>query len=49
MKPVGVKSKTYIDYSKGINDKNPQLDDNVRISIFNFAKDYTQNWFCFCD
>ena len=34
MKPVDVTSKTYIDYSKKINSKDPkfQVGDNVRIS-----------------
>ena len=36
MKPVGVKSNTYIDSSKEINDKNPKFDDNIRISNYNF-------------
>ena len=36
MKPVDVKSNTYIDSSKEINDKNPKFDDNIRISNYNF-------------
>ena len=36
MKPVDVKSKTYIDYSKKINNKDPKfkVGDNVRISKY---------------
>ena len=54
MKPVGVKSNTYIDSSKEINDKNPKfkIGDNVRISRYKnvFAKGYTPNWSeIFCD
>ena len=48
MKPVDVKSNTYIESSKEINDKNPKfkIGDNVRISNYKnvFAKDYTPNW-----
>ena len=48
MKPVDVKSNTYIESSKEINDKNPKfkIGDNVRISIYKniFAKGYTPNW-----
>ena len=44
MKPVDVKSKTYINYSKEINDKDPEfkIGDIVRISNYKniFAKDY---------
>ena len=44
MKPVDVKSNTYIDWSKEINDKDP--DNIVRISKHEniFAKDYVPNW-----
>ena len=48
MKPVDVKSNTYIDSSKEINDKNSKFKivDNVRISDYKyvFAKGYTPNW-----
>ena len=48
MKPVIVKSSTYIDSSKEINDKDPKfkIGDIVRISKYKniFAKGYTQNW-----
>ena len=48
IKPVDVKSSTYFDSSKEINDKNPKfkIDDNVRISEHKnvFAKVYTPNW-----
>ena len=48
MKPVDVKSNTYIDFSKEINDKNSKFKivDNVRISDYKyvFAKGYTPNW-----
>ena len=48
MKPVDVKSDTYIDYSKEINNKSPKLKvgDNVRTSIYQkkFAKGYNPNW-----
>ena len=47
MKPVDVKSNTYIDSSKEINDKNLKfkIADNVRISKYKivFAKSYTPN------
>ena len=47
MKPVDVKSNTYINVSKEINDKNPKfkVGDNVRISKYKnvFAKGYTLN------
>ena len=44
MKPVDVKSNAYIDWSKEINDKDPN--DIVRISKHEniFAKDYVPNW-----
>ena len=49
MKPVDVKSGTYIDFSKEINDKDPKFEigDVVRISKYKniFGKDYTSNWF----
>ena len=48
MKPVDVKSYTYIDSSKEINAKNPKfkIGDNVKISKHKkvFAKGYTPNW-----
>ena len=48
IKPVDVKSSTYFDSSKEINDKNPKfkIDDNVRISEHKnvFANVYTPNW-----
>ena len=48
MKPINVKSNTYIYSSKEINDKNPKFNigDIVRISKYKnvFAKGYTSNW-----
>ena len=48
MKPVDVKSNTYIDPSKEINDKDPKfkISDIVRISKYKkiFAKGYVPNW-----
>ena len=48
MKPVDVKSNTYIDSSKEINNKDPKfkIGDIVRISSYNniFTKGYTPNW-----
>ena len=48
MKPVDVKSNTYIDSSKEINDKDSKfkVDDIVRISKYRnvFARGYTPNW-----
>ena len=48
MKPVDVKSNTYIDSCKEINDKDPnfKIGDIVRISKYKniFAKGYTPNW-----
>ena len=48
VKPVEVKSNTYIDSSKEINDKDPKfkIGGIVRISKFKniFAKAYTPNW-----
>ena len=48
MKPVDVKSTTYIDSSKKINHKGPnfKIGDIVRILKYknNFAKGYTPNW-----
>ena len=48
MKPVDVKSSTYIDSSKEINDKDPKfkIGDIVRISKYKniFAKGYVPNW-----
>ena len=47
MKPVDVKSNTYINSSKEINDKNRKfkIGDNVRVSKYKnvFAKGYTRN------
>ena len=47
MKPIDVKSNTYIDSSNDINDKNPKfkIGDKVRISKYKnvFAKGYTAN------
>ena len=48
MKPVDVKSNTYTDSIKKVNNKNPKFKivDTVRISKYknNFAKGYTPNW-----
>ena len=48
MKPVDVKSNTYIDSSKEINNKDSkfQIGDGVRISKYKntFAKGYALNW-----
>ena len=48
MKPVDVKSNTYIDSSKEVHDKNPnfKICDNVRISKYKnfFAKRYAPSW-----
>ena len=48
MKPVDVKSNTYINSSKEINDKDPKykIGDIVRISKYKniFARGYTPNW-----
>ena len=48
MKPVDVKSNTYINSSKEINDKDPKfkIGDIVRISKYKniFAKGYVSNW-----
>ena len=48
MKPVDVKSNTYIDSSKEINNKDPEFKivDIVRVSKYKniFAKGYTPNW-----
>ena len=48
MKPVDVKSSTYIDSSKENNEKDPKFEigDIVRISKHRniFAKSYTLNW-----
>ena len=48
MKPVYVKSNTYLYSSEEVNVKNPKfkIGDNVRISKYKniFAKDYTPNW-----
>ena len=48
MKPVDVKDKTYIDFKKEVNDKDPKskVGDHVIISKDKnvFAKGYTPNW-----
>ena len=48
IKPVDVKSNTYINSSKEINDKGPKfkVGDHVRISKYknSFAKGYVPNW-----
>ena len=48
VKPVDVKSSTYIDSSEGINDEDPKFNigDIVRISKYKntFAKSYVPNW-----
>ena len=48
MKPVDVKSSTYIDFNKVINDENSEfkIGDIVRISKYKniFSKGYTTNW-----
>ena len=48
MKPVDVKSSTYINYSKETNDKDPKfkIGDIARISKYKniFAKGYAPNW-----
>ena len=48
MKPVNVKSNTYIEFSKEINTKDPKfkIGDIVRISKYKniVAKGYTPNW-----
>ena len=48
IKPVAVKSNTYIDSSKEIDNKDPKfkINDIVRISKYQniFAKSYTPNW-----
>ena len=48
MKPVHVKSNTYVNPSKEISDKDPnfKIGDNVRISKYKniFAKGYVPNW-----
>ena len=48
IKPVDVKDKTYIDFKKETNDKNPKfkVGDHVRISKCKniFAKGYMPNW-----
>ena len=49
MKPVDVKDNTYINFGKGVNDKDPKfkIGDHVRISKYKniFAKGYVPNWF----
>ena len=48
IKPVDVEDKTYIDFEKEVNDKDPifKVGDHVRISKYKiiFAKGYTSNW-----
>ena len=48
MKLVDVKDKTYIDFGKEVNDKDPKfkVSDHVRIPKYknSFAKGYTPNW-----
>ena len=48
MKPADVKSNTYINSSKGINDKDPKfrIGDIVKISKYKniFSKDYAPDW-----
>ena len=48
MKPIDVKSNTYIDFGKEVNDNDPKfkVGDHVRISKYKsiFAKGYTLNW-----
>ena len=48
MKPVDVKSSTYIDFNKQNNKEDPKFEvgDHVRISKYKniFAKFYTPNW-----
>ena len=48
MKPVNVKSSTYIDFNKENNKESPKfkIGDNVKISKYKdiFAKDYFPNW-----
>ena len=48
MKPADVKTNTYIDSSKEINNKNPKfkIGDTIRISKYEstFAKGCTPNW-----
>ena len=46
MTPVDVKSSTYIDSSKEINEKDPKIGDIVRISKHTniFAKGFVSNW-----
>ena len=48
MKPADVKTKTYMDSSKEINDKDPKfkISNIVRMSKYKniFAKGFTRNW-----
>ena len=48
MKPIDVKDRTYIDFQKEVNDKDPKfkVGDYVRISKYKniFAKGYMPNW-----
>ena len=48
MKPFNVKSNTYINSSKGINDKDPifEISDTVRMSKYKniFSKGYVPSW-----
>ena len=49
MKPFDVKSRTYIDFSKKINDEDPKFEigDIVRILKYKniFPKGYVRNWY----
>ena len=47
MKPVDLKSNTFINSTEEINDEGPKTDDIVRISRYKniFAKCYVPNWF----
>ena len=48
MKPVDVKDNTYVNFKKGVNDKDPKfkVGDHIRISKYKntFAKGYTPYW-----
>ena len=48
MKPIDIKSDSYVEYNVDSNEKDPKIKvrDHVRISKYNniFAKGYTQNW-----
>ena len=45
MKPTNVKDNTYTDFSREVNDKDPKVDDHVRIWKYknNLATRYTPN------